>query len=575
MAFYVFFNIMPKTVAFVGQWNFYFVGGLFIGLCGIVYSYFHDFTVYQQIFSSQTSTVAQEITSFTNNKNTFGTLLLISVCCSEYLYYSTRKYVFKYLTIFVLIHLLLCGSKSSLFCALLLLVYDFIKDIFLGFKAANRKAIIFTCVSLAILVFLAIFAFSFQNSFPFIKKSLYWASELFSASTLDSLSGRVAYWETCITVWTSSPLSFLFGIGDWNFSWYFGFYYSAGPAYIESAHSGFFDIACRLGLFGLIVWLLLLVYFVVCLAKNKRDKIANFDIQLLLFLVVILHGLFEDTNFLNMQAKDMMLLFVVFMPVLTNCRLSKTSKGDEWVDEYSSGVSYFVNHPFSPIKNMDLCCFAGLPICGIAIGLSRFFSTWNNLLVFENVCFQIQISLIFVFLPLMVYALSLRKQQNKGFIFSIQFSFVLLWVLGCLVVSSFSRGLVASLILLCSGVLITFFGFFNLRGKKLKSCFASWATYLLIEVVLIATSQLVTAIFLIPDRIYQPYASMCLIIFDFIFPFLLIIASPLHKIFAISLDNSWHHVEDSYRFIVYRCQVKREISLMQAVQRKPVLRNQK
>lgn len=132
IAFYVFFVIMPKTVISQNGWNFYFIGGLFISLVACAFSYIVECQIYLNIFSNASGSIYDQdysIVSFTNNKNTYGTLLLIGMICSLYLHKNTRKWFWWLFCIFLFANIIVISSRTpfivSVFVTVSYVIYDY------------------------------------------------------------------------------------------------------------------------------------------------------------------------------------------------------------------------------------------------------------------------------------------------------------------------------------------------------------------------------------------------------------------------------------------------------------------
>jgi hypothetical protein len=579
LAFYVFFAIMPKIVADNREWNVYFFGGVIIALSACLFSYIVERQAYSSVLNPSEDPYHYTFVSFTNNRNTYGILLFIGVVCSLYLHAYEQKWYFVLLAFFFFVNLILVMSRSALICAAIYIVLYFSLFIVKRFKAHLATSLIL----LMIFLFLVVFPFLLKplgivDKSPVLAKYYSYVVLLFDPSdkhgngTFDS---RLDIWSLLLMSLFKSPSYVLFGFGDWNLTWFLGTIYRGYPV-IESTHNGFFDVFCRMGLFGVILLLGETVLFFYCLAQNYKHKVSFNSLPLFLFICVFIHGLVEDTNYLNMQAKDMMLLFMTYMPVLTNYQLSKkTETKVNWENEYSSARVYHSKHSLFPLQWSQLAYIVLTPAFAIVIGLSRFFSIWNGVLFIDSIFFQLQLVLLFLFLPAIIYSLVFHKNTGSKKRFSFVLTLCLVWALSCVVTSVLAQNIISFLVLLSSGLFILIFSFVGVDKKDLKQLAVSSSIFLCLEVVLVLTSKMIIQYCLIPDEIYQPYAAMCLIILDFIVPFLVIVASPLHKTLIGSFDKDWWHIEIACRSIWYRQQVKYEIRLMKAFQRKPVLRNQK
>jgi hypothetical protein len=337
MAFYVFFAIMPKTVKSSNDWNVVYWGGIIVALSSCLYSYVKEWFIYSSILNpAQALDPYYSPRSFTNNRNTYASLLLIGIFASFYLFTRTRKWWYFAIGVFLGVNVILTLSKTAIMCAIVFLfifvIYDCVKTV---------KTNPFLSSLILILV-------AFFFIFPFLVRPLGLAEKYDVLAKIDSyvrnitdlhdihgfssLMDRSNIWSTILTFSFSDLTKTLFGIGDWNFSWYLGFLMGGNGAYIESAHSGFFDVLGRLGLIGVAFYLVLLGYFVCGIVDNYKHKRNGSTVLVAIWVCSLIHGLFEDTNFLNMQTKPMILLFMAYMPMLTNWYFDEhPEKEDKWI----------------------------------------------------------------------------------------------------------------------------------------------------------------------------------------------------------------------------------------------------
>lgn len=580
MAFYVFFAIMPKTVNSVNAWNIYFILAIIIALSSVIYSYFHDYSSYAAFFDPNSDIYLYKgPVSFTNNRNTYGTLLLVGLASSIYLSIRTGKIYYDFFSLFFFLNEIAIFSRSSLICSMILFAFAFV---FKFCKTVKAHPIIATSSFLVIMTFVLLLIFAQRIGFtsnPLVSKfysAIINNFDLSKTMAAMSIDGRFDIWEIVLGISSNSVFSLLFGVGDWNFSWFLGFSFDGSLSYIESSHNGFLDVLGRHGLIGLFFYVALICFILVSIFKNLKNHHSESLFNLFFLICVLVHGLVEDTNLFNMQAKPMMLLFMSAMPILTQRHLDKYSRDSRgWEFEYSSSVFKKVSKHF-PMSSIPVLFFSFLSVfSAILIGLSQYFSYWEKWLFAGSVFFQLQIFLVSIFYPVFVYMSVFH--QTKQNIAKARYLFIAgsIWFLSCTVLSFFFYNPIMFSFFLISGILILFIGLLGFDKKSFITMGSFSIFFFGVEVLLILISELVIRFCMVPDEIFQPYAAMCLIILDLILPFMIMVASPLHTIVQGSFDDRWRRVEDSYRFIGYRHQVKYEIRLMKATQRKPLLRNQK
>lgn len=581
LAFYALLVIIPKTVFSVKQLDFYFWGGMIIALSATVYSYITEFGKYVAFFNPETYLpYYQPVVSFTNNRNTYAVLLFIGICCSLYLRWKTQRWWYSLFGFFFYSNVCLTLSRNGFICSTVFLVLYFVWFFIKRFKAHPFITSIEILTMISTLVFLFLIkpiGLASKNAF-FINLDSY-LSEIFTFSnplSTSTLGERAAIWEYILIRLLQNPVSLIFGIGDWNFSWWLGACYKGLVPGIESAHSGVFDVFARLGLVGLCFYISLILFFGYLVCENIKHKRSGTWISISIFICVLIHGLFEDTNFLNMQAKDMMLFFMAYVPPLANRHLDNNSEIERnMVSEYVSPKKYKQGSVVDSAQASSLTSLAlSLPTT-ILIGLSLYFEKWNGLSLFGSVFFQISIFTLFLFAPIMVYCVrsfNVKRSFAKKVIYS---TASISWCVFNLTFLFFHNGFVSCVFFAAIGFLICCVGLFQSKREKIKTFLLSTISYALLSCVLILISKLVVKYSLVPDQIYQPYAAMCLVLLDIFLIFLTVFVTPLERYMLGFFDLKTNNIEECYKMICYRRQIACEIRLMKSTQRKPLLRDQK
>jgi len=576
LAFYVMMVIMPRTAINNRQWNLYFFGGMVIGVSACIYSYIVEASQYAFLFvKPDNSPITVNLLSFTNNSNTFGIVVFIGMVSSFFLVVNTRRWWYAVAGYFLLVNQFLIQSRTVLLLSVFFAVFYFVWNLVVTFKSHIVWSIVKILFGSSVVVFLFLIKpTGLGNDVVFlgnVSKLVSFDYDLTNPNTSSSFYSRVDLWSTLFASMAASPVRILFGVGDWNFSWYFGFLTSGSVPIIESAHNGLFDVFGRHGIFGVLLYVALLVYFVVCYVKCRKAKLYSTILSLALFISVLLHGLFEDTNFLNMQGKDMMLLFMTYMPLMTNCVLLKNPEmAKRKKIEHSDAVFDRKCFPIKePLRKTQLFLLIASPLFAITIGLSSFFAHFNGLILFANPFFLIQIGAIFFCSPFVFYFLVCDFQAGNKPRFSV---FLLLLVsLSAIdvVLSVFVTSNLASMLaLVVSWLALTVASLWlGNRGGR-KSLLLSFGLYFFVVAILIGVSLIVTQILLIPSAAFQPYAAMVLIILDVVVPFLLAFVSPFSPLFFLPYEIGGIGLESLYERLLSYHDVKFELRLIKATKRK-------
>jgi hypothetical protein len=328
-----------------------------------------------------------------------------------------------------------------------------------------------------------------------------------------SVVSRVQIWQNVIDFVSSSPTTLIFGCGDWNFSWFLGLKMNFGSSYIESAHNGFVDVFGRLGLLGLLMYLIMLVYFVKIFITNVSRRRYGSFIQLFLFICVLFHGLVEDTNFLNMQTKDMMLSFMTFVPAITDYYLGgKSEKEPDCC--FQERVKNRAKVAFTSFDLYIMLLFVFGIFAVIAIGFSDFFSIWLGVKAFSRFTFIAPVFEIMLLAPLFVFLVSNKTnfKTQKIYVFFLVLSVI--W-LSCSVLSMiFNHVFVTFLSLLLAITLLLLILITRIKINW-KSVFMPELTFLAATVIAICCAKILVHYCLIAESVYQPYAVMCFSLISF------------------------------------------------------------
>jgi O-antigen ligase len=259
------FVIMPKSVLSINQWSPYFWLGTVIALSATIYSYLKESSLYIDILSS--GTISSQIVSYTNNRNTYGTLLLVGIICSCFYAVFANKKWFLLISFYFWFNLVLVGSKSAFFCSTFFLLAFIVWEIVKNFRGHPVKSSFSIPVLLSFVVFMiSVSFFGSKSNVVFLQNLSLYLTKNFGfvgASSTSSISTRFSIWQRLLQILGSSPTFLTFGVGDWNLSWLLGFNIYSGETIIGSAHSGFADVLGRFGIFGLILYLGLISWFFV------------------------------------------------------------------------------------------------------------------------------------------------------------------------------------------------------------------------------------------------------------------------------------------------------------------------
>lgn len=560
-ALYSIFCIIPKTVKSKRQWAFYFWGGIIVSFCAIFYSYIVESQSYYTIFHhASDARDFPNIVSFTNNKNTYGILLFIGTCSAIYLSAFCKRWFYVLFAWFFFLNQVVCGSKTSLVCSAILIVAFFIWRFVTQVKYHPFIEILLCSLAIAFVAFVFIAYFLRIGAGVSIIAAFYsYMDEIITppfGTRFGTFNDRVGVWQIAFSVLSSSPLFLVFGMGSINSGYVLGACLPESDFSIGSAHSGFVDVICRFGIIGLLCYVFILVYFIVLVVKNLKAKHKETVISLFIFIAVLLHGILEDTNFLSAQTKNIMLLFITFVPVLTDHYLDKNLTAGANEERYAESQNR-KRKKLDFVSKIKFVGFLLIPVVSVVCGLADYFSMWRSFSFFSNQIFVLQLLVCFMFSGLLIFNVAQFKSTHKETLLSVAlvilFAFEALSLFGCLFFRSVGV-LVFQFLLGVAGFLV---GLFSIGWKSYKNMFLSSFISLLVVLLEIAFNTIVVRFYLIPYLDLQTYAAICLVFADILMPLALICLRPVSVVLIGSSGTVWGLVEDKFSAFEEMADVKR------------------
>jgi hypothetical protein len=563
MAFYVFFAIMPKIVVSTEQYNIYFILCVFIAVVSTIYSYLREWPSYVSFFNPSTNMKDfHSPISFTNNKNTYGTLLLFGLLSVGYLRMKTSRKWWSLLGVYFLVNLLFVLSKAAiligLFFSVSFLIWLYVTRLKSHPIITNAYLFFFIAVSIFTCVYLRA---SGNKLFSRIIQDI----PYYFSGQFDSLASRADIWESAFGI-LDNPLRLFFGIGDWNFSYYLGFDYSSGTTYIESAHSGLVDVFCRFGICGFLIFISMLIFYFFLLANSFKHKRSSAFVNLLIFICVFSHGFVEDTNFLNMQAKSMLSLFMVFMPLLCDWNRDRQGDSNDWILDYSTTTrSSFCHLPFSRIDSFLYLFF--VPFLSCFCGLFPLFQNWYGITLSDSLLFGVLSCLMILVLPETVYCLTIVRNKLSSLLFASSIFLIVVLSLSFPLALFLFHSVVACIVLfalLCSLFLCLVFPIRKIFFKK------TWSTMLLFSLMfffLFGFNRLLSCLLIIPSEVYEPYALICLSLFNIFFVVFAACCTHADRLFFGGSVSNAKFEAVFYRYLLY-VRLKDEIKVIKETKNK-------
>jgi hypothetical protein len=411
LAIYILLVITPKITIGSKAWDIVFFGLIAFSLVAIVHSYITEYDLYQKILDPSIGFQnSYAPISFTNNRNTFGFVLLLGIMSCAYLHSVRHWWWTFFISLFLFANEFFIMSKTVIICSIL---FYFLYLLWLYVSTLKKHPVRnnITLIS-SIVLFLSIALCSNAEINPFFASiNKFIGRVYFEMNDVGhaTFGARIEIWKTIYGFMTSNGNTILwFGVGDHNLEQLLNVVIAEGhPGPLFYAHSAFFDIFGRLGICGVVIYIALLAYGFVIIFRCIKNKQKGSWISLFMFITLIIQGISETTSFLNMNSKSVIILVMCYVPALTN--MYRLKHGSEAMtldtnriknDWSTSNVTYFA-------------CSITTLLCGFAIGivplLSKIYGT-----TLLNSYQLISLLVIPLLVPLFMFqSISKIKQSNK------------------------------------------------------------------------------------------------------------------------------------------------------------------
>lgn len=557
LAFYLIFAVFPKLSVTSRSWDFYFYVIIVVALAAILYSYISEGASYSNIFSHiQSEGDYQPPQSFTNNRNTYGALLWMGIMSTLFMHVRNHRWWDFLIVLFLYLNVLLTISRTSIICSSL-----FILAWFIWFYAATVKTHkVGDNIILGVLILLIVIAAIIVNTplistMPRIENLVEKLKDQLGNVQGFTLDWRTPIWSATIDLWKSSPLTMLFGLGDWNFTWYLGWYYEGfGAGKMGYAHSGFFDVLGRLGLFGIVVYALMIAYFVFLIIKSFKARHRTTFTSLLMLVVMIIHGFSESSDILDATTEDLVLLIMIFCPLLTDIY----QDGHPEIEGGFAGV-YAESNPvapridWSPLNVGKLTYLVLLPFFVTFVGMGHIFMSYYSFGLFDNVWISVGMGMVFVAFPILMFnfvSILRKKRPARAFV---ALGFSLLWAVSTpFIADTFQSWWSLLLPGVAAGLLITISYFTSEQdGEAVYQMLLSALCYILLACVVLLVDLQVSYFYL--DYSREQFAFVGLLLFGWLFPLWVTAFTPASDLLFHPFEVWWERFEE----MVFRVFIKR------------------
>lgn len=322
IAVYAMVVVGPQCKLTKRGWNYAYLFLSAVVLASIIYSYIVEIDAYKSLFNGALDWGG--VASFTQNKNTYGSLLLFGIMAELYLLFTDKRWWWHLpVIVFYSVNEFLSFCKTSIVCMsllyLILMIYWFASNLIKGHHVQSTTIIFLLYI--ALLSAFTYFVFHGDEIFGGgvlggICKAIRDAIITPEGSTLEA---REIIWKAVINELRRDPSYLIFGFGETNFSFIIGFTDDFwGNMNFFYAHNTFLEVWGRGGLVRLGCYLVALIALLILIIVHLFDKKNSTAWLLLIFYFIFLLQSSVESEFLfGNDMKSTILNFLIVMPAMS------------------------------------------------------------------------------------------------------------------------------------------------------------------------------------------------------------------------------------------------------------------
>ena len=356
---FMIFSIFPKVIKSSNTFLWLFYVGVAICLFFMIYSYVKEFDVYVYMIKKTPDYKGPEyVSSCFNNRNTFGTLMLMGICATAIIQ-SKRHSVINYLFMFSFyVELFFILSKTSIIISTIFLIVFLIYRFAITIRHYPIRTSLFAifvigCV-VASICFGALKTFGENSYFVTMLNNFI---DAFTLSNKLTFTSRTKIWESCIKIMKGYPNSIVFGVGEYVTNNILSMIFGSDPSgtAIFYAHNGPIQELVSGGVIRLLILSIMIFIFLYKLIKNAVNHNKSAITFLLCFFALFAHGFTESTYFFPSDTKGMALCFIFMLPMLVDYEKKE-------IDTNNEKVSLKIKFESSPLSRASLITSILMPI---------------------------------------------------------------------------------------------------------------------------------------------------------------------------------------------------------------------
>jgi hypothetical protein len=384
LAIYIILGFFPKMVRSSRTWNAIFLGIIIVAVIGTVYSYCTEFSRYQAVFDPDVVSFEYP-QSFTNSRNTYGTLLLFGILSCMYMNVKNHRWWYFLIAMYLFINQLFVLSKT---CIIITLIIYPVYLIWLYAKTVRKHPYISTTfLGLLVLAIIAMYAMycmkdveGLANYRSFIDNFVEAVSDNGSAS----LQIRHKIWNVLLTFLFSNPLYIVFGVGKSMPTLMATAAFSPLTQKVDFfADSGYVQTFVSFGAVGLIAFVALICYAFVLIISNFRRRETSF-ISMLILITFLMHAYTECDSLLWVDTKSLVFLATIFLPEMTDAWMDGKEAPKEFENAYPNNLMVPKKTPLSADGFATMAMLALTPLLIACVGYAPLFrlmlgaAPWDN-----------------------------------------------------------------------------------------------------------------------------------------------------------------------------------------------------
>lgn len=497
---FMIFSIFPKIIKSSNTFLWLFYVGVAICVFFMIYSFVKEYDIYVYMIKKTSDYKGPEhVSSCFNNRNTFGTLMLMGICVTAIIQ-SKRHSVINYLFMFAFyIELFFILSKTSIIISTVFLIVFLIYRFAITIRHYPIRTSLFAIIVIGCVV--SSICFGILKTFG---ENSYFVTMLdnfvdaFTLSDKLTFTSRTKIWESCIKIMKEYPISFVFGIGEYVTNNILSMIFGSDPTgtAIFYAHNGPIQELVSGGVIRLLILAIMIFIFLYKLIKNAVNHNKSAITFLFCFFALSAHGFTESTYFFPADTKGMALCFIFMLPMLVDYECKD-------IDSNNEKITFKLKFESSPLSRASLITSILMPIL-IFIGpmYGSIASTPNALLPEIGLYFHI-FALISIFL-LFISLYSFNCLDKKRYIFYSILTILL--EISLLLVNFFHKDLITFITSVISLLILTIYSLIRSNRHFASHSKKEFSKYLIYLVIFLALFGIINFGYLyIPS--YNIYSS--------------------------------------------------------------------